>query len=198
MTDLGTVSQLWVFPVKSMSGAPVDRVEVTGTGLVGDRSWAVVDADGSPVTARQEPRLREAVARLVDGTLVVDVPGAPDRHGEDAAAEALSAWLGRRVTLAHRAGGFVDVAPVHLVSTRSVADAAHAEECEACDVAAPRANLVLELLAGAASEREWVGREVRAGESALSVVRLPAHCLGAYAEVRRPGWLTVGDTVREG
>ena len=46
---------------------------------------------------------------------------------------------------AQETGGFADVAPVHLVSTASMADAAHAEECDACDVTAPRANLVVDL-----------------------------------------------------
>lgn len=193
MTTVARVSQLWVFPVKSMSGSQVDAVEVRGDGLAGDRSWAVVDDAGRVVTAKEEPRLREAVASLVDGEVRVDVPGAPGL-GAEAADGALSGWLGRAVHLEHRPGaGFVDVAPVHLVSTLSMSDATHAEECDACDVAAPRANLVLELLPGVPSERGWVGRELRAGDLALSVVRVPKHCLGVYADVSVPGRVAVGD-----
>lgn len=199
MTVLGRVAALWVFPVKSMSGAMVESAEVAAAGLTGDRAWAVVDADGSAVTAREEPRLRECVARIVDGRLEVEVPGAGSCRGADAVASAVSAWLGRAVRLEHREGrGFVDVAPVHLVSTTSIADAAHAEECEACDVAAPRANIVVQLEPGSGGERSWVGREVRAGQAGLSVVRLPKHCLGAYADVTATGVLAVGDEVRTG
>lgn len=197
MTALAHVGQLWVFPVKSMSGASVKTVDVVDGGLVGDRSWAVVDGAGEPITAKQEPRLREVVARLVEGGLRVDVPGAVPSLGPDDAAEALSAWLGRPLQLEHKGGaGFVDVAPVHLVSTAAIVDAAHAEDCDSCDIAAPRANVVLELATAAGSERDWVGRNLSAGSARLSVVRVPKHCLGVYADVAGHGTLTVGDEVR--
>lgn len=193
MTTLARVAQLWVFPVKSMSGSRVEQAEVGDGGLVGDRSWAVVDDQGQVLTARTAPRLRDAVARLVDGEVRVDLPGAAGLDA-GAAGTALSDWLGRPVHLEHRAGaGFVDVAPVHLVSTRSMADATHAEDCDACDVAAPRANVVVELSSGAPDEREWVGRELRTAHVGLSVVRVPKHCLGVYADVCAPGRLAVGD-----
>lgn len=200
MSRLARVQALWLFPVKSMSGARVDSVEVDAGGLVGDRSWAVVGGGGgATVTAAEEPRLREVVPHLVDGDLRLDVPGSPPGLDVTAAGAALSSWLGRPVRLEHRDGtGFVDVAPVHLVSVSSMSDASHAEECDACDVSAPRANVVLDLEAAAGSERDWVGRTVRAGAADLRVVRTPTHCLGVYADVATAGTLRVGDDVREG
>jgi uncharacterized protein len=193
---VGRVAQVWVFPVKSMSGAALDTADVSGGGLAGDRSWAVVDDAGETVTAAQEPRLREVTTRLLDGELRLDVPGAQPGLAADAAAEALSGWLGRPLQLAHREGtGFVDVAPVHLVSHSSMRHAAeHAETCDACDIAAPRANLVLEL-DGEGTEGDWLGREVVVGDAVLRMTRRPNHCLGAYAEVARPGRVAVGDAV---
>lgn len=197
MTVLAKVNALWVFPVKSLSGSQVAASEIRAGGLAGDRSWAVLGEDGTTLTAKTEPRLREAVASLVGAELRVEVPGAPAGLGEQAAAEALSAWLGRSVRLERRGdAGFADVAPVHLVSTASIDDAAHAEECDACDVAEPRANLVLDLLPGATSELEWLGRTIIAGASTLTVVKLPKHCLGAYADVVGTGVVSVGDEVR--
>jgi uncharacterized protein YcbX len=196
---VGRVAQVWVFPVKSMSGATLDAADVVGSGVAGDRSWAVVDDAGETVTAAQEPRLREVTTRLLDGGLRVDVPGAQPGLAAEAAAEALTGWLGRPLQLAHReGGGFVDVAPVHVVSRQSMAQAAeHAETCDACDIAAPRANLVLEL-AGDGTERDWTGRELRVGDAVLRMTRRPDHCLGAYAEVARPGRVAVGDPVTLG
>ncbi len=193
---VGRVGQVWVFPVKSMSGATLDAADVAGGGFEGDRSWAVVDDAGETVTAAQEPRLREVTTRLRDGELRVDVPGAPPGLAVEDAAEALSGWLDRDLRLAHREGtGFVDVAPVHVVSRSSMAHAAeHAQTCDACDIAAPRANLVLELT-GTGTERDWLGREVRVGDAVLRMTERPDHCLGAYAEVVRPGRVTVGDAV---
>ena len=196
MSAVGRVAQLWVFPVKSMSGASVAATEVGDGGLAGDRSWAVVDHAGETVTAAEEPRLRQVTTRLVDGEVRLDVPGAQPGLDAAAAAEALSGWLGRPLHLAHREGaGFVDVAPVHVVSRTSMADAEHAEQCDACDIREPRANLVLDLDPGG-SERDWLGATVRVGGVVLRMTREPNHCLGVYAEVASPGQLSVGDEVR--
>jgi hypothetical protein len=86
---------------------------------------------------------------------------------------------------------------VHVVSRGSISDAAgHAETCDACDITAPRANLVLTLDAG--SERDWVGSKVTIGAATLEVVREPKHCLGIYADVAVPGTVQVGDDVEVG
>lgn len=52
MTTLEIVS-LHLYPVKSIGGAPVDRIGLDRRGLAGDRRWAVVDASGAKVTARE-------------------------------------------------------------------------------------------------------------------------------------------------
>jgi uncharacterized protein len=195
MAVVASVSELWVFPVKSMAGTRVDSSAVDAGGLAGDRSWAVVSDSGHPVTAADEPRLREVRPSLVGGELRLDVPGSPAGLDAAAGAEALSGWLGRRVLLEHREGaGFVDVAPVHLVSTRSTADGSHAEDCDACSVAAPRANVVVDLV-GSGSEREWLGRSVQCGAVSLLIARRPEHCLGVYADVAIDGLLRVGEHV---
>jgi uncharacterized protein len=183
-TDTGTtgtrravarITELWLFPVKSMAGTRVDSAEVTARGLSGDRSWAVVDVDGRPVTAADEPRLRQVTPRLVDGQLLLDVPDAPPGLAPDDAAAALSQWLGRDVRLASQGtGGFADVAPVHVVSTTSMSDLAPGPGDET-------------------SERDWVGRTLHAGDAELTMAKLPKHCLGVYADVPKGGTLTVGD-----
>jgi hypothetical protein len=198
MSSVGKVSEVWVFPVKSMAGARQAAASVVAGGLRADRSWAVVDDAGQPVTAEQEPRLREVGTRASEVSVALDVPGATPGVAVEAAADALSAFLGRPVRLEHREGtGFVDVAPVHVVSRTSIADAAeHALECDACDINNPRANLVLDLASGQGTERDWQGREVRVGDAVLRMVQHPDHCLGAYAEVVTPGRVAVGDDVR--
>lgn len=199
MTALARVREIWVFPVKSMAGIRVEAAEVDTGGLVGDRSWAVVDADGATVTAASAPLLRDVVPRLVDGELRLDVPGAAPGLDVESSGDALSAFLGRPVRLQHRDGsGYVDVAPLHLVSTSSMTDATHAmhdNACDTCSASAPRANLVLDLERDAGSEQDWVGRTVDAGEVALHVVRRPKHCLGVYADVTTGGKLRRGDQV---
>ncbi|XP_004867463.1 mitochondrial amidoxime reducing component 2 [Heterocephalus glaber] len=76
---VGTVAQLWVYPIKSCKGVAVPEAEVTALGLrVGqlrDRFWMVVKEDGHMVTARQEPRLVLVSITSEDGFLVLRAPG---------------------------------------------------------------------------------------------------------------------------
>lgn len=60
------VTDLWLYPVKSLGGAPVERAEVEPWGLVGDRRWGVVDEAGLPVTAREVHAMLGVTATQVD------------------------------------------------------------------------------------------------------------------------------------
>ena len=119
-----TIAALNVYPVKSCRGLATDRADVTRDGLavegVRDREWMVVDARGRFVTQRDLPRLALVRTEAVNGRLQLHVPGLepvmPEvlgpvrdvvvwsaqvrgRDGGDAAADALSAYLGHDVRL---------------------------------------------------------------------------------------------------
>ncbi|MEV8266095.1 MOSC N-terminal beta barrel domain-containing protein [Microbacterium sp. NPDC076911] len=67
------VTRLRVYPVKSLAGLDVDTAEVHPWGLEGDRRWAVVAPDGSPVTAREANQLLSLRATtLENGGLRID------------------------------------------------------------------------------------------------------------------------------
>ncbi|XP_032145190.1 mitochondrial amidoxime-reducing component 1 isoform X1 [Sapajus apella] len=61
LQQVGTVAQLWIYPVKSCKGVPVNEAECTALGLrsgnLRDRFWLVINQEGNMVTACQEPRL---------------------------------------------------------------------------------------------------------------------------------------------
>ncbi|XP_006869777.1 PREDICTED: MOSC domain-containing protein 1, mitochondrial [Chrysochloris asiatica] len=61
LQQVGTVAQLWIYPVKSCKGVLVNEAECTALGLrsghLRDRFWLVINEDRNMVTARQEPRL---------------------------------------------------------------------------------------------------------------------------------------------
>jgi uncharacterized protein YcbX len=50
MTRVGTVSQLWRYPVKSMGGERLARATLTVRGIPGDRGWALFDETRGGVT----------------------------------------------------------------------------------------------------------------------------------------------------
>ncbi|XP_068922094.1 mitochondrial amidoxime-reducing component 1-like isoform X1 [Petaurus breviceps papuanus] len=61
LQQVGTVAQLWIYPIKSCKGVPVNEAECTEMGLrsghLRDRFWLIINENGNMVTARQEPRL---------------------------------------------------------------------------------------------------------------------------------------------
>lgn len=110
------VAALTTYPVKSLAGVDVDEAGVEQVGLRGDRRWAVVDAAGTKVTAREEHGLLGLRAEPADGggiRLVApgvapldvepprDVPPVPvSFSGQDRArpaGAAADAWLSDRV-----------------------------------------------------------------------------------------------------
>ena len=56
MTNAGTVVGLWRYPVKSMMGEELNATEITERGLLGDRHFALVDAETRKVAGAKNPR----------------------------------------------------------------------------------------------------------------------------------------------
>jgi MOSC N-terminal beta barrel domain len=54
---VGAVKALWRFPVKSMRGEQVEAADVTESGLVGDRAYALIDPETGKVMSGKNPRL---------------------------------------------------------------------------------------------------------------------------------------------
>ncbi|HEU5057230.1 MAG TPA: MOSC N-terminal beta barrel domain-containing protein [Kofleriaceae bacterium] len=87
MTAL-TLSQLNLFPVKSMRGIAVARWPVGPRGLRMDRDLVVVDAGGTFVSQREQPRMALLATALEGDQLVIRAPDGPPLHIP------LGAWSG--------------------------------------------------------------------------------------------------------
>ncbi len=67
MSRVGTVKQIWRFPVKSMQGDTVSSAQVSSQGLVGDRVWAMRDEVRREVQwGKMYPQLMLCKARYRD------------------------------------------------------------------------------------------------------------------------------------
>lgn len=129
------VLAIWRYPVKAMLGQELEWAELTAGGLEGDRRWVVADAaSGERIASKRgptDPRLRECRARIdAGGELVVTLPDGAAARGALAIAAALSELLERRVVLVEHGGtgtgladtsGHHDFAPLHFLTTRSLA-----------------------------------------------------------------------------
>jgi uncharacterized protein YcbX len=101
------VAELWRYPVKSLQGERLESARIGAGGIEGDRRFAIHDVEtGFGLTARREPELLFASARLVDGGEVEIVLPEGSVARDDAA---LTAWLGRPVRLERAGGGDADL-----------------------------------------------------------------------------------------
>jgi uncharacterized protein YcbX len=181
---LGRLAEVWRFPVKSMAGERLDAADVDARGLVGDREWAVYDAEGRLASGKRTNRFRrmdqvfELSARTAGGHVEVTLPGG--RHvvaGEGAADLALSDHFGEDVEIAPEADiAHQDAGQVSLVGTATLRElGALCGLAEPVDVRHLRANLLIET-AEPFVEESWIGRELRVGGVRLRPVERIERC----------------------
>jgi uncharacterized protein len=109
---VGTIAELWRYPVKSMLGGTVSELMVTKRGVLGDRAWALRDQrTGRIVSAKRVPRLLQFRATYeVEPTLEsaglvrIETPDGDTVYaGQENASARISGILGRQVRLENSA-----------------------------------------------------------------------------------------------
>lgn len=128
-THVGTIAHLWRFPVKSMQGERLDEANVTERGIVGDRAYALVEADSGKVVSAKSvnayPELLACRAEFVEPPRSGELPparivlpnGVSVTTDAPNVAAVLSKFFGRAVTLEQ-------TAPVDFTIDSQVADLA--------------------------------------------------------------------------
>jgi len=51
------LSEIWIYPIKSLGGIPLKQAQVTDRGLEHDRRWLLIDEDGLFLSQREHPEL---------------------------------------------------------------------------------------------------------------------------------------------
>lgn len=197
MEQVGTVAEVWRYPVKSMQGERVDRMEVAPGGAPGDRVLAVVDpAAGKVLSAKRYAPLLEASARLdAGGEVVVTLPDGREHAASDPGVHAaLSAWLDKEVRLeappaegalpmemysgmwnedtplfdwAGPPGTWLDMADAHWLTTASLAAAAELHPDGDWDVRRFRPTALFEVAGPGFAEDPWTEIEVGGARSEI-------------------------------
>jgi len=188
-----TVIEMWRYPVKSMLGERLESTHVGPNGIVGDRAWSLVDVEsGTNLTARRQPELLLASARMagatVDEGVVITLP-----DGTETADDAvLSAWIGRPVELRAAASGVTGTYETQRDenetgqwfrwegpsgsfhdSTRTMVSLVSTATLRGWDRRRFRINVILD----GDGEDDLVGRTVRLGGAALDVVKHIDRCV---------------------
>ncbi len=71
------VSQLWIYPIKSLSGISLDSVQLEKRGLQYDRRWMLVDKESHFLSQRKIPEMTLISVELSDYGLSVRAPDMP-------------------------------------------------------------------------------------------------------------------------
>ncbi|WP_421763648.1 MOSC domain-containing protein [Ekhidna sp.] len=72
------VSDLYIYPIKSLQGISLSEVEVLERGFRYDRRWMLVNKDHGHVTQRTHPQLSQVGIRLQDQNIIVSHLDLPD------------------------------------------------------------------------------------------------------------------------
>ena len=108
MAAVGTIKEIWRYPVKSMRGEQLESCELGELGLFGDRGWALRDDEVGEIRgAKKLPGLMHCTAVYLEAPgeetipeVRIELPDGTVLEGDAAvASRALSAFLGTAVTL---------------------------------------------------------------------------------------------------
>lgn len=251
--NVGVIKAISRYPVKSMQGESLTQATIGTGSLEGDRAWGVINTEtGYVVTAKRTGELLNASAELTPRGPLVRLPEGMQLNGPSAETDAaLSNWLAMPVSLqpaptsatefqmsfnvddqdsemfawATPAGSFLDLAPVHVLTTAALA--AGKEIYPSGHWSAHRFRPTILIDTGTECgfiENGWVGGILSLGDVQLDVTLPTMRCslptkpqavhgiesdlevfkslaagnnqnLGAYTTVRVPGTIKVGDEV---
>lgn len=225
-----TVLELWRYPVKSLLGEQLDLVDLEKRGVCGDRRFAVTDGSGKIGSGKTTRRFRRLTglfdlhARTDGERTLVTLPDGRELNVGD---PRLDAFLSRRYgdelrvleesTISHH-----DAAPLHLLTTASLAWLQRQVPASRIDRRRFRPNILLEVAGEQPVEDRWVGRRFTLGRAVLrilertercvmtinaqeelpkdpavlrGVTQLNDVCLGVLATVEEPGTVRLGDAL---
>ena len=182
---LGSIQQLWRYPVKSLLGERCTTVDVGTNGVSGDRIYAIRDADGKFGSGKNTRRMRKidglfklgaafdnnhVTLRLPDGRTVA--------ANNPAISEMLSSELGLPVTLADCAETpLFDAASIHLLTTAALAWLKTALPESHIDERRFRPNLLIETPDNAPLEHTWLGCTIQIGDEVkLRIINRTERC----------------------
>ncbi|MDP3950942.1 MAG: MOSC domain-containing protein [Microbacterium sp.] len=200
----GTVTQLYLTATKGFALREVDHIEVTASGIVGNREFFLVDIDERLYSVPKDPifldywTTYDPLANIyrVGRQSIVECeaevrPAGPVRPFEFDERKVLGRWTpgpwdawfseltGRNLRLARCAepGAGGDVHPVTMVSSASIASLGYEVDGRQVDGRRFRLNMTLDLGPDPYREDSWAGRVLAVGDCALRVIGGVPRCV---------------------
>jgi len=191
---VGSVAELWHYPVSSIGGQKVDRLAVLDNGVPDDRRFCLFDpATGRPAAPEKEPRWRAALflrARTASGAPGIGFPDGtsiavtdPEMVARLSKHFGFSVHVGATDRLMSGKTGLPFVenrykpSPVHLLTTASLRQLGETGAFGEIDRQRFRPTVLIETAAVSGfQENDWVGRVVRIGEVLLRATESTKRC----------------------
>ena len=186
MSDVvATIAQLYLYPVKSMAGVPVQEAHVGLDGILGDRQYCFVRTDQAAsnsfpwMTARQSSRMllykphftQPPTPEQPEPPVRVRMPGGPECEVNDPVLrEELASQAGQPLFLLKSARGIFDCQHISVFSLASVGALAAEAGCP-IDPRRFRANVYMQPVSGQPFDEEtWPGSLLQLGSEVLTGV----------------------------
>ncbi len=197
MQKIGRVAEVFRYPVSSLGGETPASIAVSPSGVAGDRRFALLDPlTGRQAAPEQEARWRPALLlQAFDGGKGVPQIAFPDGRVLSLDAKELAdplethfgfpAAIGVHEAFAHEAPAHFakiapryEVAPLHLVTTASLARLAELGGLPALDVRRFRPTVLIETQDGEEGfvENRWTGQTIRIGAHRIAVTEATRRC----------------------
>ena len=186
---VGSASELWRYPVKSMLGEACVALSLDVRGVEGDRRFAIRGADGKLGSGKNTRRFRKIEGLLGFASFYknevpyIRLPSGELLDGsEPTVHKSLSQYLGQSVVLAEEAAvSHLDAGPVHIVTSASLRWLQAALPNAEVDARRFRPNLVVEVAGETPIEQLWIGRRLRVGRELELTVRAGTERCGMVA-----------------
>lgn len=212
MKLLGSIKEIWRYPVSSLGGEQLESVEITHDGISQDRTWCLADAiTKQPAAPEKEARWRPAVFLLSRLTSRIPEIGFPDGtwlsiEDPEIVAE-LRAHFGFEVSVLpyakacgltpddHVATNRYDPSPVHLLTTSSLDILSVLASQSAIDSRRFRPTITLQTsVERGFLEKAWIGKPLRIGQTAVIATEETKRC--GMTLIAQPGLAETPEILR--
>ncbi|MEV0251607.1 MOSC N-terminal beta barrel domain-containing protein [Nocardia sp. NPDC050712] len=181
---MGTIDQIWRYPIKSTGGERLREAEIDARGIVGDRRFAVRDGNGKFCSGKNTRRFRRMDGLLhLSSRLTAEGPRLFDPRGRAMpdAGTYLRAYLGRDdVDIAEEGDiSHFDQLALSVLTTATLDWLADQLPGIPVDARRFRPNIVVRTPPGTRpfAEDGWFGRKARAGRARIAFDRASIRCV---------------------
>jgi uncharacterized protein YcbX len=180
--ELGKIKSLWRYPVKSLIGEEVERLEIDERGVKGDRLYAVSNTEGKFGSGKDTRRFRRIDGLATMSAKMLDNNGVSIHFPDETVLtdkdtllnDKLSQTLEQSVTLTKEGEiSHFDDGSVHILSTASLSLLEDLLPNSGIDVRRFRPNIVID---SEYLDKDLVGKTVKIGDTILEITHKTVRC----------------------